>query len=546
MSRARKLVGGVRRRLRDRLRGETDATDSGLGDPARLTAFLAERGHALPDWWPNGLPPVDGRRVERILELRQDLRREFPLCRTPHPDSARFLDWLLRHGSADFGVTAGEALAALVESRAAPDAGLAATYRHSPEWQAAAPDALSAAGWPKLKAHVAATYGLGGSRWLRSAKLAQHDAEPSEKERGVTIYGHFSYPSGLQEAATGLADACRRAGLGVGLRDLPVIFARDWSRRTAELATDRFDTSVWVTAVDTPPEEWLPITGAYWRPGVRRIALWYWELEAVPELMRPGMAWPDEVWAPSAFLAGAYRRAVPRGTVVKVVAPGVPTPAVVPMSRHDLQLPPGFAFLTSFDMGSVMERKNPLGTIAAFARAFPDPAGAGASLVVKVVRGSARPADLARLKAAVAATPGVILIDEVMPRARAVALLNAADCYVSLHRAEGLGLGMAESMLLGKPVIATNYSGNLEFMTANTAHLIPMRLVEVGPGCEPYPAGAMWADPDIGAAADAMRRVAADPKAARELGRRAQEHAGRVLSQEAYAARVMAALGPGR
>jgi glycosyltransferase involved in cell wall biosynthesis len=100
--------------------------------------------------------------------------------------------------------------------------------------------------------------------------------------------------------------------------------------------------------------------------------------------------------------------------------------------------------------------------------------------------------------------------------------MAAADAYVSLHRAEGYGLTMAEAMMLGKPVIATGYSGNLEFMDDGNSLLVPFSKVRIPVGLRPYPAGAMWANPDVEAAAAAMLRLATDPAAGVELGARAR------------------------
>jgi glycosyltransferase involved in cell wall biosynthesis len=102
--------------------------------------------------------------------------------------------------------------------------------------------------------------------------------------------------------------------------------------------------------------------------------------------------------------------------------------------------------------------------------------------------------------------------------------MTAADCYVSLHRAEGYGLTLAEAMAVGRPVIGTAYSGNLEFMTDDTSELVPFEMTRIPFGCVPYPTTACWAEPDIDVAAQAMRRLASDPAAAARLGARARAH----------------------
>ena len=114
-------------------------------------------------------------------------------------------------------------------------------------------------------------------------------------------------------------------------------------------------------------------------------------------------------------------------------------------------------------------------------------------------------------------------------------MIASCDCYVSLHRSEGLGLTMGEAMYFGKPVIATAYSGNLDFMTQENSFLVPHTMVEIGPGAGPYPADKQWAEPDLDRAAELMRRVFEDPESAAEHGRRAAEDIRRTHSPEAAA-----------
>jgi len=125
-----------------------------------------------------------------------------------------------------------------------------------------------------------------------------------------------------------------------------------------------------------------------------------------------------------------------------------------------------------------------------------------------------------------------------MSRDELFGLQSVVDSYVSLHRSEGFGLGLAESMSLGKPVIGTAYSGNMEFMDASNSCLVGYRLVDVQTGEYPYPAGQVWADPDLDQAAYHMRRLVEDPGYAAELGRRAREDIARDFSFEAVGERI--------
>ena len=101
--------------------------------------------------------------------------------------------------------------------------------------------------------------------------------------------------------------------------------------------------------------------------------------------------------------------------------------------------------------------------------------------------------------------------------------MASCDCYVSLHRSEGLGLTMAEAMALGKPVIATGYSGNLEFMDESNSYLVPYELVDVPTDWWAYAPGATWAAPNPDAAARLMRHVWEHPDEAYALGERARD-----------------------
>jgi len=158
-----------------------------------------------------------------------------------------------------------------------------------------------------------------------------------------------------------------------------------------------------------------------------------------------------------------------------------------------------------------------------------------------VSRGFNRPDELAKLQVA-AAGANVTILNAVLTRADTLALLALADCYASLHRAEGLGLGLAESMLLGKPVIATNYSGNTDFMTPDTAYLVDYDLVPVGPGVDPYPAEAVWAEARVNHAAALMRQVFDDPAAAKATGERGRRHARALLNPEKFGEKMLARL----
>ncbi len=253
------------------------------------------------------------------------------------------------------------------------------------------------------------------------------------------------------------------------------------------------------------------------------IGFWAWEVSAFPSSWAPSFAHLDEVWVGS----GHVREAVAATATVPVIR--IPQPVSLPDDAADAEppsgLPDGFRFLFAFDYLSVFERKNPLATVQAFTRAFSP--GSGSCLIVKTLNHTVDAPAHQRLLAAASAHPDVHVIDQRLSPSQRNGLLGAADCYVSLHRAEGFGYTLAESMWLRKPVIATGYSGNLDFMTPDNSYLVDHRLVPIGAGNDPYPADGMWAEPDVDHASRLMREVFEHPD---EAGRRAERAALEIRS----------------
>ena len=258
------------------------------------------------------------------------------------------------------------------------------------------------------------------------------------------------------------------------------------------------------------------------------IGVWAWEASKAPDAWAEAYRFVDEIWTYSDYVTGVLAAASP----VPVVT--LPQPVLEPrVAPHapDLGLDPGaFTFLFTFDFFSTARRKNPGGLVDAYTRAFAP--GDGTQLVIKTFNGDAKPESLRELTQAAADRPDVHVVDTYLPLEEKNALLAAADCYVSLHRAEGFGLSLAEAMLLGKPVVATGYSGNLQFMTPGNSWLTGYELVEVGPGSEIYPAGAEWADPDVEHAAALLREVRAGGDAVRARAERGRRDVEESLSAE--------------
>jgi len=263
-------------------------------------------------------------------------------------------------------------------------------------------------------------------------------------------------------------------------------------------------------------------------PRIPRIGYWTWELETFSSEWLPAFELFHEIWTLSEFCSRAMSKVSPKQIIA--VPPPIQLDAVSRLGKTDFGIPADeFVFLCAFDMLSVFERKNPLAAVAAFQRAFPS-SERGARLVVKVNNGSRDAVNMERLRAAAAADSRITLMDTCLTRDDMNALLASCDCYVSLHRSEGFGLMIAEAMWLGKPVIVTGYSGNMDFTNDSNSFLVGYDLTVVGPGSRPYDPDELWADPRVDEASTQMRMVFAHSALREERAGEAQRFVRTALS----------------
>jgi glycosyltransferase involved in cell wall biosynthesis len=269
--------------------------------------------------------------------------------------------------------------------------------------------------------------------------------------------------------------------------------------------------------------------------GRRVIGYWAWELPTIPSDWRAGLPFVHEVWVPSRFTQAALEPLLPgRVRVVPhAVAAAPPSPSA--LDRAAFGLPSdAVVVLVSFSLASSFARKNPLGAIGAFRMAFgtrPDRV-----LVLKVGNADHDADGFAQLRQA-ADAPNIRIETRSLPSADRHALTRAADIVLSLHRSEGFGLVPAEAMLLERPVIATNWSGNTDFMNEESAGLVGYRLVPARDPRGVFQApGAVWAEPDLGQAAELLRQLADDPVRRAELGARGRAMALARLGPDGLAA----------
>lgn len=478
-----------------------------------------------------------GYRVRQLLDARWDLRFFFPLAALPWGQSG-FVHWMKTQCD-DLDITAVELEAFLTETALNPGEELALTWQRMPEWQHRHPDGLTSRGLPALLDWIARVYRVPRTELdeLQVPLAAKESARAATETQGVNILAHLCLPCGVEQAARTCMAALRSSGYRISARDLPAAPSGDSPDRRRWPGTEVHPVSIFFVQPEFALEDWLSRSRLYPGKDTYRIGNWYWEFPEVPDSWGRHAIDFDETWAASRFLETAFREALP--IPVTYMPPGLAID-FTPRSRSFFELPDDrFIFLFVFDAGSSMERKNPRGLIDAFRRAVR--ADDNALLVVKTSRGSRHPEDMAALMD-YADGLNVHFMDVTLARNEVLALINTCDCYVSLHRSEGLGLPLAEAMLMGKPVIATAYSGNLDFMTPGNSLLVDARQVQVEQDWGPYKAGWTWADPDVEHAAARMRSVLDNREATAATARRGQTDARRHFDMDTYTERMITRL----
>ena len=365
------------------------------------------------------------------------------------------------------------------------------------------------------------------------ATLSLHSLMPPA---GINLVGYLAAELGVGEASRSFARACTAAGVPYSAVDVG-FQTQHLQRETSVLAqavNERFAIDLmYVNADQTEATaKYLQQQGKQSR---YRIGYWHWEQPQLPDSALRAFEHVDEVWVPSTFVQDAVM-AVSPVPVVKIphAISFAPTPGV---QRQSFGLPDNkFLVLVMYDFNSYQYRKNPQAAMQAFAKVAAH--RSDVVLVVKTISGPTHAKALQELKDSVAHMRNVVFIDTFLTRQQTWDLQSCCDALISLHRAEGFGLVPAEMMYLGKPVIATGWSANVDFMTPDNSFLVRYDLKPLAEPLGVYPSGPVWAEADVDHAAWCLESLLNDAGLAKRMGLLAQNDIQRQLNPETVGALI--------
>ena len=343
-----------------------------------------------------------------------------------------------------------------------------------------------------------------GKERVRRSSPGKAIADPGNLKPGLNILGYGFGELGIGEDARCALLNAIEGGLSASLYNIPLRVESRSKNLTYRNLVDEtlphqnnlycLPASEFAKVLFTLPEQT--------RTGRRQILAPPWELPRWPEPMKRVLDYVDELWAPSKFIAEALRQATTRPVYHMPLSVSLPSSSG--KTRDDFGLPKDvFLFLFIFDWLSWPTRKNPSAIVKAFSRAFPKDREVG--LVIKTMNIRNDPKRFYSVLGENGDDSRIYILDETLDASDITALYQSVNAYISLHRSEGFGRTMAEAMLAGIPVIATNYSGNTDFCNNETAYLVEGSLVKLKQGDYLFPEGQYWCDPDVDQASEQMR-----------------------------------------
>ena len=374
--------------------------------------------------------------------------------------------------------------------------------------------------------------------------IAERGKEPFDRKAypdGINMIGLIRAEMGLGQSARLVASTFSEGGIPYSLYDFQL--NSDLLHAGDHTMDDKIseDFVYNMNLIHINPDEMLlmytRMGEEYWNKRYN-IAFWLWELEEIPEHWKNFFPMLDEIWTPSEFISRSLRKIT--DLPVYTMPYCVKAPVDDAFDRKHFNLPEDkFLFLTMYDSNSTIARKNPIGAIRAFRKAFKNNSDVG--IIVKI--NNAKPSDMAVLEKELSGCKNIYYITDTLTKVEVNSLTKQADVFVSLHRAEGFGLVMAEAMIVGTPVIATNWSSNTEFMNKDVACMVDCGFMTLEQDSPPYKKGAVWADPDVDQAAAYMKKLYEDKDYYENIRSSAKEYILDKLSMDQAAGRIKKRVG---
>lgn len=357
--------------------------------------------------------------------------------------------------------------------------------------------------------------------WLRNCKGKYDEKKMLRKNQILDKFDKGTYPYGVNlmgdiRAETGLGQSMRMVARLLELGKVPFLvrqidvpgdmahMERCWDKVIEEenrygINLIHINNSIWQQSYNQ-----IPVSDLNRR---YNIAYWLWELENFPDEWLPCIETVDEIWTPAEFISAGIRKKTDKP--VMTMPYGMELDMKELLEREYFRLPQDkFLFLVMYDFLSISERKNPQGVIKAYKKAF-STENQNVGLVIKVNH-LGNKGELENLKKELEGYPNIYFITDNLSRKEVESLIAVVDVLVSLHRAEGFGLPLAEAMYLGTPVIATNWSAPTEFMDEKSACLVDYELITLSADIGPYHKGNRWADANIDQTAEYMKKLSED------------------------------------
>lgn len=453
------------------------------------------------------LPPLDGYPITRFMyylwNSRLDLKSIFDL---QHLDQRiAFCEWYVEHARQEYGLSYDAYPLALLQKLAHAESSVASLANEL----------------------------LGQGAVHTSSK----GNPPTPLEPGANLIGYARGEFGMGEHVRMVASSLAATSTPFHILDVSEGGIHGENDHSADHWIDshqRHETNIFHINADVLPSLYFRF-GHNFFSNAFNIGYWAWELSEAPPEFDLAFNMMDEVWGISDFVADAFRARSPVPVLSMPLAVSLPKTARSYSKPYFGLRDDHFTFLFTFDSASYLERKNPIAVVRAFKSAFPK-RHEKVRLVLKTMNPPHKHPLWEALIAESQSDSRIEVITTRLTRDEVLGLCCVADAFVSLHRSEGFGRCIAEAMLMGKPVISTNYSGSLQFAREGTAAAVDYRLIPVADCSYPFWQGQHWADPDIEHAAWHMRQLAGDAHHSSQLAR-----AGATFIRENFNERVIGA-----